>query len=59
MTIAEPLAVTDETVVPRRATYDALMAPLEDAHDGRVEKSPVEKSPGLVSPPRPRSPRKT
>ena len=36
MTIAEPLALTDEIVVLRRATYDALMAAVEDARDARA-----------------------
>jgi DNA-binding XRE family transcriptional regulator len=36
MRIAEPLALTDEIVVLRRATYDALMAALEDARDARA-----------------------
>jgi DNA-binding XRE family transcriptional regulator len=36
MTIAEPLALTDEIVVLRRATYDALMAAVEDARDTRA-----------------------
>jgi DNA-binding XRE family transcriptional regulator len=36
MTIAEPLALTDEIVVLRRATYDALMAAVEDALDARA-----------------------
>jgi DNA-binding XRE family transcriptional regulator len=36
MTIAEPLALTDEIVVLRRATYDALMAAVEDARDVRA-----------------------
>jgi DNA-binding XRE family transcriptional regulator len=36
MTIAEPLALTDEIVVLRRATYDALIAAVEDARDARA-----------------------
>jgi DNA-binding XRE family transcriptional regulator len=38
MTIAKPLALTDEIVVLRRATYDALMAAVEDARDARALK---------------------
>ncbi len=36
MTIAEPLALTDEIVVLRRATYGALVAAVEDARDARA-----------------------
>ena len=36
MTIAEPLALTDEIVVLRRATYDALIEAVEDARDARA-----------------------
>jgi DNA-binding XRE family transcriptional regulator len=36
MTIAEPLALTEGIVVLRRATYDALMAAVEDARDVRA-----------------------
>ena len=36
MTIAEPLALTDEIVVLRRATYDALTAAVEDARAARA-----------------------
>jgi Helix-turn-helix domain len=36
MTIAEPLALTDEIVVLRRASYDALIEAIEDARDARA-----------------------
>jgi transcriptional regulator with XRE-family HTH domain len=35
-TIAEPMAVTDEIVVLRRSTYDALIEAVEDALDARA-----------------------
>jgi hypothetical protein len=36
MTIAEPLALTNEIVVLRRSTYDALMAAVEEARAARA-----------------------
>jgi DNA-binding XRE family transcriptional regulator len=36
MTVAEPLAVTDEIVVLRRGTYDALIEAVEEALDARA-----------------------
>jgi hypothetical protein len=36
MTVAEPLAITDEVVVLRRSAYDALIEAVEDTLDARA-----------------------